>query len=222
VTEWIERIKTAAILVIGVVAAPTSAGAESLGASVRSERGDPLRDAVVYAVPDGPGKQRLSPPERVVIDQVDKEFVPYVTAVYVGTRVNFPNSDRIRHHVYSFSPAKTFEIPLYKGMPEELVDFDRPGEVVLGCNIHDWMKAYVYVVDTPYFAVTDGAGQAAIELPAGNYRVEVWHPRLEGEPAATARALRLRAGEKPRLDFTIEQKREWSPRRAPASDPDYR
>src|SRR5262249_12812113 len=153
---------------------------------------------------------------------VDKEFVPYVTAVYVGTLVNFPNRDQIRHHVYSFSAAKTFEIPLYAGMPEQLVDFDRAGEVVLGCNIHDWMRAYVFVVDTPYFAVTSGDGAAAIELPAGRYRVEVWHPRLEGEPAATGRAMQLGAGEEARLDFTIEQKRVWIPRRAPARDPDYR
>jgi plastocyanin len=222
VIESIERIKMIAILLIGVATAADVARAEPLAASVRSRRGEPVRDAVVYAVPEGSAVQSLPPPDRVAIDQVDKEFVPYVTAVYVGTRVNFPNRDRIRHHVYSFSAAKSFEIPLYAGMPEELVAFDRPGEVVLGCNIHDWMKAYVYVVDTPFFAVTDGAGRAAIELPAGDYRVEIWHPRLEGEPAATARALQLRAGEKPRLDFTIEEKRVWSPRRAPASDPDYR
>ncbi len=211
-----------AILVAGTVAALGPARAEQLSASVRSERGEPVRDAVVYALPEGAAKLNLPAPERVVIDQVDKEFVPYVTPVYVGTRVNFPNRDRIRHHVYSFSPAKTFEIPLYDGMPQRLVAFDRPGEVVLGCNIHDWMKAYVYVVETPYFSVTDGAGLAAIEAPAGDYRVEVWHPRLEGEPEATARTLRLESGAAPRLDFVIAQKRVWSPRRAPASDPDYR
>jgi plastocyanin len=210
-----------ALLAVAGLAAPAPAAGELLRASVRSPGGEPVRDAVVYAVPDGPVKD-LPASDRAEIDQIDKEFVPYVTAVHVGTRINFPNRDRIRHHVYSFSPAKTFEIPLYDGMPEELVDFDRAGEVVLGCNIHDWMKAYVFVVDTRYFAVTNDGGEAAIELPAGAYRVEVWHPRLEGEPAATARALRFGAGEEPRLDFTIAQKRVWSPRRAPAGDPDYR
>ena len=142
--------------------------------------------------------------------------------MHTGTSVNFPNRDQIRHHVYSFSPAKTFEIPLYAGMPEKLIDFDRPGEVVLGCNIHDWMKAYVFVVDTPYFAVTDGAGEAELALPVGDYRVEVWHPQLDGEPAAAARSLQLKAGETPRLEFTIVQKHVWRPRRSPAGDPDYR
>ncbi len=205
-----------------VTAALAPAHAELLTASVRSRGGEPVRDAVVYAMTEGAAKQELAAPGRTEIDQVDKQFVPYVTAVPVGTHVNFPNRDQIRHHVYSFSRAKTFEIPLYEGMPEELVAFDRPGEVALGCNIHDWMKAYVFVVDTRYFAVTNGSGEAKVELPAGHYRVEVWHPRLEGEPAATARALRFEAGESPRLDFEIEQKRVWSPRRAPASDPDYR
>lgn len=211
-------------LVLGALAAfaAAHARAEQLTASVRSRGGEPVRDAVVYAMPEGATKQDLPAPRRAVIDQVDKEFVPYVTAVPVGTRVDFPNRDRIRHHVYSFSPAKTFEIPLYEGMPDELVDFDRPGEVVLGCNIHDWMKAYVFVVDTRYFAITNDGGVAAIELPAGDYRVEVWHPRLEGEPAATARALRFEAGQQPRLDFTIDQKRVWRPRRAPTGDLDYR
>src|SRR6185369_4397725 len=157
-----------------------------------------------------------------VIDQIGKQFVPHVLVVPVGTAVSFPNRDQIRHHVYSFSPAKTFEIPLYAGQPERLIDFDRPGEVVLGCNIHDWMKAYVFVVDTPYFAVTDAAGLAAIALPAGDYRVEVWHPQQDGEPSATARPLTVKPGAAAQLDFTIGQKHVWRPRRSPAGDPDYR
>ena len=177
---------------------------------MRSPSGEPVRDAVVYALPEGRAPQSAQSPERVEIDQVDKEFVPHVTAVRAGTRVNFPNRDQIRHHVYSFSSANTFEIPLYAGMPEKLIDFDRPGEVVLGCNIHDWMKAYVFVVDTPYFAVTDSSGEAAIALPAGDYRVEVWHPQSGRRARADRAASRLKAGEKPRLDFTIEQKRVWA------------
>ena len=210
-----------ALLAAGSLVAWAPASAEELRASVRSARGEPVRDAVVYAVREGQAPHRASG-ERVAIDQVDKEFVPHVTALHAGTRVSFPNRDQIRHHVYSFSPAKTFEIPLYAGMPEKLIDFDQPGEVVLGCNIHDWMKAYVFVVDTPWFAVTGDTGEVAIELPAGAYRVEVWHPQLSGEPAATARPLRLDAGATSRLDFTIEQKHVWRPRRSPAGDPDYR
>ena len=103
-------------------------------------------------------------PARVqtIIDQRDKQFIPYVTALQVGTSVWFANTDKIRHHVYSFSPAKKFELPLYAGVPAEPVVFDRPGFVTLGCNIHDWMIAYVAVLTTPYFAVTHAEGRARL------------------------------------------------------------
>src|SRR5207302_1290602 len=99
----------------------------------------------------------------------------YVTAVQVGTAVMFPNKDNIRHHVYSFSPAKKFELPLYAGIPAEPVVFDKEGIVTLGCNIHDWMVAYVAVLPTPYFQVTGREGRALFsDLRAGQYTVEVW------------------------------------------------
>ena len=98
-------------------------------------------------------------------------------AVRTGTSVSFPNSDDIRHQVYSFSPAKRFELRLYQGTPSEPVLFDKPGLVVLGCNIHDWMLGYIYVTDDPWFAVSDEHGRAAIaDLPAGRYAVTLWHP----------------------------------------------
>jgi Plastocyanin len=102
-----------------------------------------------------------------VVDQRDKQFIPYVTAVQVGTPVIFPNSDNIRHHVYSFSPAKNSR-PLYSGVPEPVV-FDKVGFITLGCNIHDWMIAYVAVLPTPYFQVTRQDGHAVLkDLPPGN------------------------------------------------------
>jgi hypothetical protein len=115
----------------------------------------------------------------VAIVQKDKEFQTYVTPVVVGTRVVFPNKDNVQHHVYSVSPAKKFEIPLYIGESTASILFDRPGPVTLGCNIHDWMVAYVFVLSTPYFAKTGADGVADISgLPQGRYRLEVWHPRL--------------------------------------------
>jgi plastocyanin len=204
-------------------AAPAPARAEPLDALVLDERGEPVQDAVVYALPMGAETRHLAPPGTVEIDQVNKEYVPYLTAIRVGTRVRFPNHDQIRHHVYSFSAAKTFEIPLYKGTPPDPVVFDKPGEVVLGCNIHDWMRAYVFVSETPYFAVTDADGAARLDLPAGEYAVQVWHPELAGEPEATRQDLRVGGGEPLRLRFSIEQKRVWRPRRAPSmDDPSYR
>jgi plastocyanin len=112
------------------------------------------------------------------IDQVDKQFAPKVSVLRTGTAVTFTNSDRIRHQVYSFSPSKTFTLKLYAGSPETPVLFDKPGLVVLGCNIHDSMLAFVGIVDSPYFAKTPKSGSVRMNLPAGRYRLRVWHPSL--------------------------------------------
>jgi len=96
--------------------------------------------------------------------------------VRTGTAITFPNSDHIRHQVYSFSQAKTFTLKLYSGSPKTPVIFDKPGMVVLGCNIHDNMVAFIGVVDSPYFAKTTDTGSATLNLPAGRYRLRVWHP----------------------------------------------
>lgn len=125
-----------------------------------------------------------SAPARAVMDQRDSTFLPGVLAVQAGTTVSFPNSDTVRHQVYSFSPAKPFELPLYEGTPLAPVLFDRPGVVVVGCNIHDWMIGYIVVLDTPYFAKTDASGRLRIELPAGRYRLQAWHSRGIGEPVS--------------------------------------
>jgi plastocyanin len=138
--------------------------------------GTALADAVVAAYPLD--STPAAEPGAAVMDQRDRRFTPQVMAVRRGAEVTFPNSDRVSHHVYSFSPANRFEIFLAKGEAPKSVRFDRPGIVTLGCNLHDWMLGYIAVVDTPYFGVTDGQGSARLErLPAGRYRVEVWHPR---------------------------------------------
>jgi plastocyanin len=113
-----------------------------------------------------------------IIDQVDKRFVPKVTVIRTGTSVTFPNSDRIRHQVYSFSTPKVFSLKLYSGSPQVDVVFDKPGLVVLGCNIHDTMVAFVGVVDSPYFAKIGKSGTADLNLPAGHYRLRAWLPTL--------------------------------------------
>jgi plastocyanin len=186
------------VLLLGAVA-----GAD-VTVTVRDASGSPVADAVVYASGGSAGSA-----SKATIDQVNKEYVPFVTAVQKGTRVTFPNHDQIRHHVYSFSDAKTFEIPLYKGTPADPVLFDQTGVVVLGCNIHDWMKAYVFVADTPHFAITDESGSARIAGLSGG-KVSVWHPRLSGEsPSKSVSG----SG----VEFIIEQKRSWRPRRAPSA-----
>ena len=159
--------------------AATHASATTLSVVVHDAEGAPLDQAVVI-VDAGPAKD--SPPLTAVIDQVNRMFVPHVSVVRTGTAVSFPNRDDIRHHLYSFSEAKTFELPLYKGTPAEPVVFDQRGIVTLACNIHDWMLGFLYVTDAPSFFVTGENGRAEFELPARNeYRVTVWHPSLGPE-----------------------------------------
>ena len=129
------------VLAIGVARAQPA----GIAASVSDEAGRPVEDAVVVAVPTDGGVRVPPRPREGIVDQVDQEFTPKVTAVLVGTPIRFPNHDNVRHQVYSFSPAKRFELPLYAGVPARPVVFDKPGVVVLGCNIHDWMVGYVYV-----------------------------------------------------------------------------
>ena len=167
--------------------------AAELRVLVRDRHGKPVADAVVLAVSlDPKNAQRAKPPVDAV-DQVDKQFVPYVKTILVGSKVRFPNSDNIRHQVYSFSPAKKFELPLYAGANAPPVIFDTPGVVVLGCNIHDWMVGYIYVAETPFFAKTV-AGAATIEdIPPGEYSVRVWHPNMEQAEETTVRRVSLNA-----------------------------
>lgn len=156
---------------------PLIARAGTLEARVVDAAGEPVAQAVV-SLPDAPVRDARAP-GKAVMDQRDKRFVPQVLPVLAGTEVRFPNSDDIRHQVYSFSPAKTFELPLYYGTTAQPVTFDRPGVAVLGCNIHDWMVGYVVVLETPWFAATGDDGRATVaDLPAGEHVVEVWHPRL--------------------------------------------
>ena len=137
---------------------------------------------------------------QAVVDQIGSEFVPRVSAIQVGTSVAFPNSDATRHQVYSFSPAKRFSLPLYSGTPPAPLLFDQAGVVSLGCNIHDWMQGFIVVLDTPYFAKSDVAGEARIELPAGDYRLQLWHERLQGE---FSQSLKLDAAASLRLDVAL-------------------
>lgn len=128
------------------------------------------------------------------IEQKGLKFVPLVTVVQTGSTVLFPNNDKVRHHIYSFSVAHKFDQKLYSGQSATPQVFDKAGTVVLGCNIHDKMLAYVKVVDTPYFAKTDATGAARIELPgAGNYVVKAWHYNTAGG-ATAEQVLAVKAG----------------------------
>lgn len=151
-----------------------AAQAASLSLQVRDGGGNPVEDAVVYLMSKHASRLPLKTPT-LRIDQIDKTFVPLVSVAQTGTRVSFPNRDNIRHHVYSFSSAKKFEIKLYADTPSRPVVFDRAGVVVMGCNIHDTMIAHLLVVDTPYFGKSDRAGNLRIDdVPPGDYSLIAW------------------------------------------------
>ena len=186
-----------------------------LHATVRDTTGNPVADAVIVAVPENGLMPEIKPGVDIV-DQINRQFVPYVKAVVVGTTVSFPNKDNIRHHVYSFSEAKRFELPLYSGVPAAPVKFDTPGVVILGCNIHDWMIGYIYVSESPWFAVTDKQGRAMIQgLPAGRYRVRSWQPLMEIEDKATVQTVDLVTAPDAELTWDLKLKPDIRPRRAP-------
>lgn len=153
--------------------------------NVTAASAGPAQDAVVVLDPVGV----IAAPARAVvvtIDQVQKQFVPQVSIVRTGTGVSFPNSDQIKHDVYSNYLPKIFELKLYAGRPTAPVVFDQPGLEALGCNVHDKMRAFLAIVDSPYFAKIEHLGRTgsvSIIVPAGSYSVHVWHPALAARVA---------------------------------------
>jgi plastocyanin len=200
------------LLASALGAGPVFAG--EIVASVNDDAGVPVVDAVVVAVFDAPVK--LPVPKRESIVQETKEFKPFVKAVLVGTPIEFPNRDDVLHHVYSFSPARTFELKAYAGTPPEPIVFDKPGPVALGCNIHDWMLAYVYVSESPYFGVTGTDGTLHLaNLPHGKYAVRVWHPRLAVNESATSRPVTVTGANVTEVAWNVKLKRDSRIHRAP-------
>jgi len=176
------------VLLVGVCLA-IPAGAATLAVTVVDSEGQPVPNAVVFldsGTPTEPG-----PTQQMV--QSGQSFNPDVLVVPVGTLVEFPNEDPFRHHVYSFSPAKQFELKLYGGDEIQQTVFDQPGEVALGCNIHDDMLGYIYVVDTNMYGKTDESGKVMIEggVEGANYEAQVWHPRLSGPTRRTAQTVTM-------------------------------
>lgn len=172
--NWVAKLLALAL------AAPPGLAA-TVAVTARDPQGNALEDVVVWAMPRGSAAPARTRPAQV--EQRDKAFIPLVSVVQAGTMVSFPNRDEIRHHVYSFSPAKRFEIKLYAGTPADPILFDKTGDVVLGCNIHDHMIAYIYVVESPWFAKTDKEGRARLTgLPPGDYDVNAWHYAQDAKP----------------------------------------
>jgi len=190
-----------AFIALGWLLQSTGALAATLVVAVQTSDGRPLAGAVltVHALSE---TGHPAPPVNAIMDQVNRAFVPDLLVIPAGSTLEFPNSDSVNHQIYSFSQAKKFQLPLYRGKRYPPVRFDQVGFVTLGCNIHDSMLAYVLVTDAPYFGRTDSTGSWSVELPRGIYKVTVWHPRIResaevgrevsvGDTGRTAATVRL-------------------------------
>lgn len=185
--------------------ASAAAGAASVVVQVTDAAGKPVENAVVYAESES-GQPLPGPKKSGEISQKGLKFIPLVTVIQTGSKVFFPNNDKVRHHIYSFSPAHKFDQKLYSGTTAEPQTFDRPGVVVLGCNIHDKMLAYLRVVDTPYFAKTDAAGAAVVEAPAGKYVLKAWHPDMTGSQQPLEQSVAVKADGNVAANFKVTLK----------------
>jgi plastocyanin len=166
------------LVVAAGLLANLAAGAAELSVRVTDAGGQPLADAAVF-LESPAAKAAAKPKAGVEIEQVNRTFLPRVTVVPAGSAISFPNHDTVRHHVYSFSNPKTFDLKLYAGTPTAPVLFDKPGVIVLGCNIHDQMIAWIVAVETPYYGKTDNTGSLVLNnVPPGSYHLRVWHSRM--------------------------------------------
>lgn len=194
------------LLFSALQAASAATYAGTLEVSVAGPDGAPVPDVAVYVMQDGVDKSSRKPPGRAVMDQRNKQFVPHILVVEKGTAVDFPNSDVVAHHVYSFSKPNDFVLPLYKGDPHDPIAFRHDGVVTLGCNIHDQMVGYIVVVDTDVYGKTgqDGTLKLDVDDDATGYAVTVWSPRIRDADDLLTRKL-PRSYDAP-VRFTLEKK----------------
>ncbi|HLK60779.1 MAG TPA: carboxypeptidase regulatory-like domain-containing protein [Chthonomonadaceae bacterium] len=177
-------------------AIPASAPVEITG-QILLEKGV-AHEAVIYLE----GSQKSQPLAKAVVDQRNKAFVPHVSVVTKGTIIQFPNNDTVFHNVFAYYQAKKFDLGMYPRGAVKTVTFDKPGLVALLCNVHSDMSAYIMVVDTPYYAVTDKQGKFRIaNVPPGAYTVHAWHET----GAETTQTLTVAAGAQP-LNLTLKRK----------------
>jgi len=190
------------LTVLGMATLASNAGARTVSGQVLGQDGKPIANAVVFVQEPAslPPAATASP---AIMDQFNKTFVPEMLPIAVGTQVRFPNRDQIRHHVYSFSRPKRFELPLYKGEDAPPVLFDKPGVVKIGCNIHDWMSAIILVLPNDHFAVTKEDGTFTLpSLGAGTYTITAWHSQGKDKTEDVAQHITI-ADQDPQLSFKL-------------------
>ena len=182
------RLLSGAVLLVSIFLG-TSAAASVLNVRVVSSDGEPVPGVAVYVEQAGVPVELPDPPPVAVMDQINKRFVPHVLVVQKGTFVEFPNSDPVAHHVYSFSRPNDFALPLYKGDAPDPVRFDEEGIAVLGCNIHDNMLGYIVVVGTDIFDITgdNGAVDLIVDEAAEEHVVRIWSPQIRDKQSSLVR-----------------------------------
>jgi plastocyanin len=191
-----------ALLALLAIAAASSAAARTVTGQVLGQDGKPIANAVVF-VQEPAALQSAAAASPAIMDQFNKTFVPEMLPIAVGTQVRFPNRDQIRHHVYSFSRPKRFELPLYKGEDAPPVLFDKPGVVKIGCNIHDWMSAIILVLPNDRFAVTKDDGTFSLPgLDSGQYTITAWHAQSRDKTEDVAQKVAI-VDHDPQLTFKL-------------------
>jgi plastocyanin len=195
------RYVTACTFLLGTL--PALAATE-LSVTVRQSNGAPVAGVVVDVQPlaaASPAKTGA----RAKMDQRNLMFLPDTLVVRSGTTVDFPNSDAVRHQVYSFSPTKKFQLSLYGADERASVLFDKPGLVAVGCNIHDGMIGYIYVTDSPWFGLTGTDGSLNVgSLPAGQYTLKIWHSRIRDRADTLTQSVTLNAASQ-HVEVTLRQ-----------------
>jgi plastocyanin len=204
-----------------ILCAASQAGfAGSLRVHVEAPDGHGVSGIVVMARHVGQGQPAR--PVNAVMDQIDLAFKPDVLVIPVGSSVQFPNGDSVSHQVYSFSPAKKFQLPLYRGKPYPPVRFDQVGVVTVGCNIHDYMLGFIVVTDASYFGVTDLSGDFAVAaIEADDYDISLWHPRARESDANLKRQVHIKANTASELTFQLGRKPAPAPLKTPERKWDY-
>lgn len=190
------------MLPLALIFCSMTALAHQLKVQVLTNKGKPMNNVVVYALSEK--ASTMTPSLTVsIMDQKNQQFVPHILPIQTGTQVEFPNSDSIKHHVYSFSEANTFELKLYKGQAPKPIDFPKHGVIEMGCNVHDWMLGYIFAVDTPYFKKTSPSGETVLDLPEDEYSIKFWHPRIRDNDLTQVKVVTLSANRE--LVFEIKE-----------------
>jgi plastocyanin len=205
--DYSRKSTTGSIGLFALLFFAASAFGSDVAVRVVDRDGQPVADVAVYAARQGAENKMTAPAKSAVMDQIDKQFVPHLLVVQTGTSVEFPNSDTVAHHVYSFSHPNMFKLPMYKGTAHPPVMFEHSGVVILGCNIHDHMLGYIFVVDSATFTKTDGDGKAFLSLDRPeDYEIRIWSPRIRDAEELLSRPVTSPGNLEPAVSFQLAKK----------------